>query len=146
MMKGTIHSRPEARRLTDTARTLAQASLKAPEPHGTLLVRRIDEPQRRVIENVIRGMEQRLADITARAPSQDQHTIPDRSSQADRELVEVVASELIRGHGVRTISFLREFAEIADEGGDWFSAEAWRDIADAADRLTQILPSRSFSK
>jgi hypothetical protein len=55
----------------------------------------------------------------------------------DDDLVEQVAREYVERHGRDSLPILRERAEIADEFGDVVSAEAWRDIADAAERMLQ---------
>ena len=50
------------------------------------------------------------------------------------DLVEHVAADMIRHFGASAAAVCREKAEIDDEQGDMLSAEAWRDIADAAER------------
>ena len=50
------------------------------------------------------------------------------------DLVEYVAADMIRRFGPSAATICRERAEIDDEVGDMLSAEAWRDIADAAER------------
>ena len=57
-------------------------------------------------------------------------------ADCDRELVEQVAREYVERHGQDAVSILRERANIAEELGDSLSADAWRDIADAAERLS----------
>jgi hypothetical protein len=52
----------------------------------------------------------------------------------DEDLVQV-AREYVHRHGRDSLAILRERAELADEMGDVVSAEAWRDIADAAERM-----------
>ena len=51
------------------------------------------------------------------------------------EAVEAAARETIDQHGDDPVAILRERAELADHIGDLLAAEAWRDIADAAERL-----------
>jgi len=51
--------------------------------------------------------------------------------------VDQAAREAIDRHGDDAVSILRERAEVADQLGDKLSAEAWRDIADAAERMLQ---------
>jgi hypothetical protein len=51
------------------------------------------------------------------------------------ELVEETAREAIKQHGHNAVAVLRERAELADDQGDKLSAKAWRDIADAAERM-----------
>ena len=53
------------------------------------------------------------------------------------DLVEHVAADMIRHFGASVPEICRERAEIDDELGDILSAEAWRDIADAAERQLQ---------
>ena len=51
--------------------------------------------------------------------------------------VEQVAHEYVQRHGLDSPSILRDYADVADTIGDILSAEAWRDIADAAERILQ---------
>jgi len=51
------------------------------------------------------------------------------------EAVDQAAREAIDQHGDNAVSVLRERAELADHLGDELSAQAWRDIADAAERI-----------
>jgi hypothetical protein len=51
------------------------------------------------------------------------------------EAVDQAAREAIDQHGDDAVSVLRERAEVADHLGDELSAQAWRDIADAAERM-----------
>ena len=53
----------------------------------------------------------------------------------DADEVERVAGKFLASHGPSVILDLRERAEIAAANGDQLSAEAWTDIADAAERL-----------
>ena len=53
----------------------------------------------------------------------------------DAEDVARVAADLLERHGPSVIAELREQAEIAAANGDQLSAEAWADIADAAEGL-----------
>ena len=53
----------------------------------------------------------------------------------DDDLVEQVAREYVQRHGRDSLPILRERADMAEELGDVFSAEAWREIADAAERM-----------
>ena len=57
------------------------------------------------------------------------------SDDDDDNLVEQVAREYVQRHGSDSLAILRERADAADAMGDVFSAEAWRDIADAAERM-----------
>jgi hypothetical protein len=53
----------------------------------------------------------------------------------DADEVERVAGEFLERHGPRVILDLRERAEIAAANEDQLSAQAWTDIANAAERL-----------
>jgi hypothetical protein len=53
----------------------------------------------------------------------------------DTEEVDRVAAEFLERHGPGVILDLRERAEIAAANEDQLSAEAWTDIAEAAERL-----------
>jgi hypothetical protein len=53
----------------------------------------------------------------------------------DADLVEQVAREYVQRHGSDSIAILREPADAAEEMGDVLSAKAWREIADAAERM-----------
>ena len=63
----------------------------------------------------------------------------------DGEAVEHVAREYIGRHGPDSVPILRERADLSDEVGDLLSAEAWRDIADAAERILRDSPERAES-
>jgi hypothetical protein len=56
---------------------------------------------------------------------------------SDDDDVEQVAHEYVQRHGLDSPSILRDYAEVADTIGDILSAEPWRDIADAAERILQ---------
>jgi hypothetical protein len=62
------------------------------------------------------------------------------SDGSDDNEVEQVAREYVQRHGPDSPSILRDFSEAADAIGDMLSAEAWRDIADAAERILQSGP------
>jgi len=53
----------------------------------------------------------------------------------DIDDVEKVAAEYIAIKGVSAVADLRQRAEMAEADGDDLSAEAWTDIADAAEKL-----------
>ena len=53
----------------------------------------------------------------------------------DADEVDGVAAEFLERLGPSVIVDLRERAEMSAESGDQLSAEAWTDIADAAERL-----------
>ena len=55
----------------------------------------------------------------------------------DNDLVEQVAREYVQRHGTDSLDVLRDLAEVADQIDDYASAEAWRDIADAAERISR---------
>ena len=54
---------------------------------------------------------------------------------SDDDDLEKVAREYVQRHGPESIVILRDLAEMADAVGDVLSAETWRDIADAAERI-----------
>jgi len=51
----------------------------------------------------------------------------------DHDVVEHVARQFVRRHGAGAVDVLRERADCS--AGDCISADAWLDIADAAERL-----------
>jgi hypothetical protein len=53
----------------------------------------------------------------------------------DEKIVEQVAREVLEQYGGDAVPILRERAEVADHLGDELAAKAWRDIADAAERM-----------
>jgi hypothetical protein len=53
----------------------------------------------------------------------------------DADEVYKVAAECLGRHGASVVAGLRERAEIAAANGDPLSAEAWTDVADAAEKL-----------
>jgi len=53
----------------------------------------------------------------------------------DDLLVEQVAREMLDLYGADALPVLRERADRAEEVGDELAAKAWRDIADAAERI-----------
>ena len=53
----------------------------------------------------------------------------------DVDEVERAARDAIEQYGEGAVEVLRERAEVADHIGDLLAAEAWRDIADAAERM-----------
>jgi hypothetical protein len=53
----------------------------------------------------------------------------------DDDLVEQLAREYVQRHGSDSLAMLRERADAADAMSDVLSAKAWRDIADAAERI-----------
>jgi hypothetical protein len=55
----------------------------------------------------------------------------------DRFLIGKVAREFVSCLGFDAPAYLEEQAELAAEQGDELSARAWRDIADAAERVAE---------
>jgi hypothetical protein len=53
----------------------------------------------------------------------------------DDDLIEDVAREYVGRYGLDAIRLIAERARIATEAGDFLSAQAWRDIAAAAERI-----------
>lgn len=53
----------------------------------------------------------------------------------DADEVDRVAADFLKRHGPSVVPDLRERAEISAANGDQLSADAWMDIADAAERL-----------
>lgn len=53
----------------------------------------------------------------------------------DKDLVDKVAAEFLKRDGPSVIAELRDYAELAAANDDQLSAEAWTDIADAAEAL-----------
>jgi hypothetical protein len=54
----------------------------------------------------------------------------------DAQLVEKVARDFLDWHGAGAVNVLRDRAEQASVEGDPVSEQAWRDIANAAARIT----------
>ena len=59
------------------------------------------------------------------------------SDNANGEAVERVARQFIERNGADALQMLRELAAAAEDIHDAISAKAWRDIADAAERMLQ---------
>lgn len=53
----------------------------------------------------------------------------------DDDLIDDVARDYVGRYGLGALALIRERAEIAREAGDFLSAQAWQDIADAAERI-----------
>ena len=53
----------------------------------------------------------------------------------DDDGVEQVAREYVERYGADAVPILQDEADLADLAGDDLSAEAWRDIAVAAERI-----------
>jgi hypothetical protein len=95
-----------------------------------------DGANRQLVETLLRYME---TSVAGAGRSASNHNALAASVTADEKRLKIVARELLRGHGLRTISYLRELAVIANNAGDPTSAEAWQELADAAERIIQIL-------
>jgi hypothetical protein len=136
--------RSAVRTLTGTSRRAAAQNSKDPDLRSNIthcravLVKGIhDEPQRRLIEALLQYMEgQSIASVCAAAHHQSDR-FPGPLWVHERRL-RIVAGELIRGRGLQTVSYLREIAHVAITVGDEGSAQAWRELADAVDRILQI--------
>lgn len=103
-----------------------------------LLVKGVpDEPQRRLIEELLRYMEKSVA-VSARTDPSHEHDGLPTAVRANARRLQIVARELTRGQGLQIVSYMREVAEIASGVGDLHSAEAWHELADAAERIIQI--------
>ena len=78
--------------------------------------------------------------VAASARTASPHQLDGFSTElkASERRLQIVARELTRGQGLETVSYLREVAEIASRVGDQRSAEAWQELADAAERIIQI--------
>jgi hypothetical protein len=53
----------------------------------------------------------------------------------DDGFIEATAWEYFGGHGDQCVSMLRRLAEAADRAGDVMTAQTWRAIAEAAERI-----------
>jgi hypothetical protein len=150
-MGWAVEFRTEARRMRSAVRRLTSptpydaagnsenTSIQSSIEHcRALLVKGVpDEPQRRLIEELLRYMEKSVA-VSARTDSPHQHDGLPTAVKASARRLQIVARELTRGQGLQTVSYLREVAEIASGVGDQRSAEAWHELADAAERIIQI--------
>jgi hypothetical protein len=104
----------------------------------SMLARGIDDrPNRHLIEMLLRYMETSVVEAGT-STSQDQHDRTPTALKADEQRLKIVARALLRGEGLRTASYLRELAEIANGAGDRTSADAWKELAEAAERIIQI--------
>jgi hypothetical protein len=131
------------RQLTNSPRQETRAPSESPirdnveHCRALLLVDGIcDEPQRQLIEALLRHMETAtVGSATDSAQLQDGLLPPEWAN--DKRLY-IVARELIRGRGLQTVSYLRELADMAIAVGDQRSAQACSELAYAADRIFQI--------
>jgi hypothetical protein len=55
------------------------------------------------------------------------------------QVQDIVARELLRGEGLRTVSYLGELADIANRAGDQSSAVTWQELADAAEPIVHLV-------
>jgi hypothetical protein len=152
-MRGTLEFHAEARRLRNAFRRLTASPASARIGHAenpdirnnvehcrALLLRGIEEePQRRVIEQLLRYMEKSIAEIAGIEASHRQHDGFETSPGLAERRLKIVARELLRGEGLRTVSYLRELADIANSAGDQPSAAAWQELADAAERIIHLV-------
>jgi len=53
----------------------------------------------------------------------------------DDDMIQDVAREYVGRYGLGSIELIKERAKIAKEAGDFLSAQAWQDIASAAERI-----------
>jgi len=149
-VRGNLEFRTEARRLRHAFGRLTKASPnRASNSERLTIGRHIDHcrsmlargiedpPNRQLIETLLHYMETSSAEAGTSAP-QDQHGRTPTALKADEQRLKIVARELLRGEGVRTASYLREVAEIANRAGDQTSADAWKELAEAAERIIQI--------
>jgi hypothetical protein len=56
----------------------------------------------------------------------------------DDRFIEETAWEYVSLHGKACLSVLRRLAEAAERAGDPLSAQTWRAIGDAAERITAV--------
>ena len=154
-MKRAVEFRTEARRLRHAFGRLTEPSLNRAMSSASPAVQRnidhcrsmlakgIDDgANRQLVETLLRYMETSIAGA-GRSASNHEHDALQASVTADEKRLKIVARELLRGQGLRTISYLRELADIAKNAGDQSSAEAWQELADAAERIIQILSRES---
>ena len=151
-MKRAVEFRAETRRLRH-----AFARLTEPSPNRrtnfnkpalarnidhcrSMLARGIDdEPNRRLIETLLRYMESSVADGTGSSVPPSQDNAAPRALQSDERRLKIVAREILKGQGLTTVSYLRELANIAKNTEDDASAEAWQELAEAAERIIYLL-------
>jgi len=56
----------------------------------------------------------------------------------DDSFIEETAWEYVRLHGKECVSLLRRLAEAAERAGDAVSAQTWRAVAEAAERIPAL--------
>jgi hypothetical protein len=151
-VKRAAEFRTESRRLRHAFGQLTEPSLnparsfekpaieKSVEHCRALLARGIDdEPNRRLMETLLRYMEGAIADDSGSSVPPSFHNPGPTARQSDEKRLRIVARELLKGQGLRTISYLRELADIANGAGDPTSAAAWHELAGAAERIMYLL-------
>jgi hypothetical protein len=67
----------------------------------------------------------------SRSPVEDEGFVDD-------EFIEEVAREYVARYGPSGVAMLQERARIAEATGDYLLAQSWRQIAEAADQLTDF--------
>jgi len=149
-MKRAVEFRAETRRLRHAFARLTEASPKPPTNFSkpaiarnidhcrSMLARGIDdEPNRRLIETLLRYMESSVAEGTVSSVPLPDNAAP-RALQSDERRFKIVAREILNGQGLTTVSYLRELANIAKNTEDEASAEAWHELAEAAERIIHL--------
>jgi hypothetical protein len=145
-MKRAVEFRAETRRLRRAFSRLTEPSPNRPssfekpaiarniDHYRLMLARGIhDEANRQLIETLLRYMESAIADRSSVPQSQD--NAASRALQSDERRLKIVAREILKGQGLTTVSYLRELADIAKNTEDEASAEAWHELAEAAERI-----------
>jgi hypothetical protein len=126
-MKRAVEFRTEARRLRHAFGRLTEPSLMVSATPAvqrnidhcrSMLAKGIDDgANRQLVETLLRYMETSVAGA-GRSASNHEHDALQASVTADEKRLKIVARELLRGQGLRTISYLRELADIAKNAGD----------------------------
>ena len=153
-MKRAVEFRTEARRLRHAFGRLTEPSLNRAMSSATPAVQRNinhcrsmlakgidDRANRQLVETLLRYMETSVAGA-GRSASNHEHDALQASVTADEKRLKIVARELLRGQGLRTISYLRELADIANNAGDQSSAEAWQETPMRRNGLSRFCPGR----
>ena len=79
-----------------------------------------------------------VADATGSSVPQSQDNAALRGLQSDERRLKIVAREILKGQGLTTVSYLRELANLARNTEDEASAEAWHELAEAAERIIYL--------
>jgi len=148
-MKRAVEFRAETRRLRHAFGRLTEPSLnRATNFEKPAIARNIDhcrsmlargindEPNRRLIETLLRYMESSVAEATG---SSGRDNAGPTALQSNERRLKIVAREILNGQGLTTVSYLRELANIARNTEDEASAEAWHELAEAAERIIHLL-------